>query len=39
VQGRLREAGEPDLVGEAERPARVAPGQADQPVAATFFCA
>ena len=39
VQGRSRQAGEPDLVGEPERPARVAPGQADQPVAATFFCA
>src|SRR5689334_6053385 len=39
VQRRLREAGEPDLVGEAEGPARPAPRQADQPVAPTFFCA
>src|SRR5215207_8710570 len=39
VQGRLRQAGGPDLVGEPERPARVAPGQADRPVAAAFFCA
>src|SRR3954465_6573690 len=39
VQRRLREAGEPDLVGEAEGPARPAPRQADQPVAPAFFCA
>ena len=36
---RLCEAGEPDLVGEAEGPGRAAPRQADQPVAAAFFCA
>ncbi len=39
VQGRLREAGEPDLVLEAQSPARPASCQADQPVAAAFFCA
>src|SRR5439155_24693089 len=39
VQRRLGEAGEPDLVGEAEGPPRPAPRQADQPVAAAFFCA
>src|SRR4051794_22915369 len=39
VQGRLRQSREPDLVREPEGPARPAPRQADQPVAATFFCA
>jgi hypothetical protein len=33
----LRQAGEPDLVDEAERPARPVRGQPDQPVAATFL--
>jgi hypothetical protein len=37
AQRRLRQAGEPDLVGEAERPARTALAQPDQPVAATFL--
>jgi hypothetical protein len=39
VQGGLGEAREPDLVREAEGPAGPAPGQGDQPVAPTFFCA
>src|SRR4051794_7183040 len=39
VEGRLGEAGEPDLVLEAGGPARPAPRQADQTVAATFLCA
>src|ERR687885_871305 len=33
MQGRLRQAREPDLVRKAEPPARSAPGQSDQPVA------
>src|SRR4051812_253088 len=37
VQRRLRQAREPDLVGEAERPARPAARQPDQAVAATFL--
>src|SRR4051794_41310279 len=36
---RPREAREPDLVGEAEGPARPAARQTDQPVAPAFFCA
>jgi hypothetical protein len=36
VQGRLRQAGEPDLVGKAERPAGATYGQPDQTVAAAF---
>jgi transposase len=39
VQGRLGEAREPDLVLKAQRPVRSTLGQADQPVAAAFFCA
>ena len=35
----LGEAREPDLVLKAQRPVRSTLGQADQPVAAAFFCA
>jgi hypothetical protein len=37
MQRRLRQAREPDLVGEAEQPARPAAGQPDQAIAAAFL--
>jgi hypothetical protein len=36
TQGRLRQAGEPDLVGKAECPAGPAMAQPDQVIAAAF---
>ncbi len=39
MHGRRRQAGEPDLVGKAERPIRPALRQPDQAVASLFLCA